>query len=340
MKKSVTIILVIILLMTTLFALVGCKTSFGAKNVREQIETNLGWHTGGSETCVYDVFDGTVKVGSYISQMDYVYNKSVSLSTTVEEQNRTLENFSGYKFETAMSATADGKAYERYTVSYTDLNLAPILSYTKEISEKTSEIIASYDTKRINVTFILDGVVTEDSVKSKSGTLTYDNSYVYQFARTTDLTTALSVSIPTYSVDADRTNVTKSNFTMAYAVGTTAILDSDFMLQRQFTVTNGEQSESASGAFDEKNPVSETTDEDGNVTMTYPFTITSSIPSYKCTFTSTNSSLVKGSISCYIAVNPMRMKDGERFASRVVVMMQEGKMTYKLNSVKYSVVVQ
>ena len=339
MKKTVTIILVIILLMTTVFALVGCRSTFGAKNVREQIENNLGWHTGGSEICVYDVFDGAVKVGSYISQLDYVYNKSVTLETGVEEQNRTLENFSGYKFETAMSASADGKTYERYTVSYTDLNLAPLLSYTKEISEKTTEIITSYETKRINVTFISDGVVTEDSVKSKSGTMTYDNTYVYQFARTTDLSTALSVAIPTYTVSEDKTSVAKSNFTMNYNVGTTAILDSEFLLQRQLVVTNGEGNSSETGAFDEKNPANENTDENGNVTVTYPYTKTSSVPSYKCTFTSTNSSLVRGSISCYIAADPIKMQDGARFANRVVVMMQEGKMTYKLNSVKYTVVV-
>ena len=339
MKKTVTIILVIILLMTTVFALVGCKTSFGAKNVREQIESNLGWHSGGNETCVYDVFDGDANVGSFISKMSYIYNKDVSVETSVEEQNRTLEKFTGYKFETALSAKTEDKPYERYTVSYTDLNLAPLLSYTKVLDGKTSEIVTSYETKRINTAFITDGNVTTDSAKTKAGTMTYDNSYIYQFARTTDLTTTLTIGVPTYTVTEDgAAKVSKSTFGISYMQGTSAILDTQFLLDRQFVVTNGENaSESTSGAEDEKHPSSETTDDEGNVTITYPFTKTSSIPAYKCTFVSTASSLVKGTISCYIANNPMKMLDGNRFANRVVVMMQEGKMTYKLKSVEYSV---
>lgn len=306
MKKSLTIILVIMLLLTTVIALVGCKETFGAKNVREQIEKDLGWHRGGNEICLYDVFDGDVNVGTYDSKMSYVYNRNETVSTTIEEQNRSLENFSGYKFETRLLAkSTDGNAFEKYSVSYTDFNLTPILSYTKEVSDKSVEIITSYDTKRINTTFILDGVVSDDSIKHKSGTMTYDNSYVYQFARTTDLTSALSVSVPTYSVSGEKQSVAKSTFSISYLSDMTATLDNQFLLDRQ--VAEGES------AF------------------------TSAIPSYKCTFTSTNSSLVKGSISCYIAVNSLKKSDSDRFANRVVVMMQEGKMTYKLKSIEYSV---
>ena len=335
MKKSLTIILVIILLLTTTLALVGCKQAFNAKNVREQIESNLGWHQGGNETCVYDVFDGDVNVGTYASKMSYVYNETVTLSTSIEEQNRTLESFSGYKFETEIIATSiDGISYEKYSVSYTDLNLAPLLSYSKETTDTIVEIVASYDTKRINTTFICDGAVSSDSVKYKSGTMTYDNAYVYQFARTTDLASTLSISVPTYSIENQK--VSKSNYAISYLADMTAPIDTQFVLDRQF-VASGEQSESTFGVADEKNPVKEETDEEGNVKVTYPYTQTSSIPSYKCTFTSANSSLVRGSISCYIAVNSLKMPGSDRFASRVVVMMQEGKMTYKLKSISYSV---
>lgn len=300
MKKSLTIILVIILLLTTTLALVGCKQSFGAKNVREQIESNLGWHTGGIETCVYDVFDGEANVGTYVSRMRYVYNRPVTVKTSIEEQNRTIENFSGYKFETTLSATADGKAYERYSVSYTDLNLTPKLCYVQEKSDNTVEIITSYDTKRINATFIVDGAVSDDSVKYKTGTMLYDNSYIYQFARTTDLTSTLSINVPTYS----NQKVSKSTFGITYLADMTASIDNQFLLDKE--VAEGESN------------------------------LTSAIPSYCCTFTSTNSSLVRGSISCYIAVHPLKMQDGDKFASRAIVMIKEGKMTYKLKSIEYS----
>ncbi|MDE7215940.1 MAG: hypothetical protein K2O08_03940 [Clostridia bacterium] len=337
MKKSLTIILVIILLLTFSLSLTGCNKSFGAKNVREQIESNLGWHQSADEVCVYDVFDGDLNVGTHASEMSYVYKENVTINSTIEDQNRTLDNFSGYKFITQTLAEIDGVTYERYTESYADLNLSPAMSYTKEVTpDKSTEIITSYDEKRINVTFIIDGEISESSVKYKSGAMLYDNSYVYQFARATDLTSSLAVSVPTYNISNGKTEVKKSNFSMSYLSGITALLDNDFLLERQFVQAEGETSENTSGAFDEKNPAVEETDEDGKVTVTYPFTKTSSIPSYRCTFTSTDSSLVRGSVSCCIAVNPMKMQDGGRFSKRVVVMMQEGKMTYKLKSVEYS----
>ena len=304
MKKSLTIILVIILLLTTTLALVGCKQSFGAKNVREQIESNLGWHTGGNETCVYDVFDGEVNVGTYVSKMSYVYNKTVTITTSNEEQNRTIENFSGYKFETEMSATADGKTYERRSVSYTDLNLAPKLCYVQEKLDSSVETITSYDAKRINATFIVDGAVSDDSVKYKTALMNYDNSYIYQFARTTDLTSTLSINVATYSVSSESQKVSKSTFGVTYLANMTASVDNQFLLDKE--VAEGESN------------------------------LTSAIPSYCCTFTSTNSSLVRGTISCYISAYPLKMQDGDKFASRAVVMIKEGKMTYKLKSIEYS----
>lgn len=337
MKKSLTVLLVIIVILAFSLSLTGCNQSFGAKNVREQIESNLGWHQSADEVCLYDIFDGDVNVGTHASEMCYVYKEDVSLSTTVEDQNRTLENFSGYKFLSQTYAEIDGVVYEKYSESYADLNLSPALSYTKEVtSDKSVEIITSYDAKRINATFIIDGEITESSVKYKAGAMLYDNSYVYQFARATDLTSALSVSFPTYSLANGSADIAKSNFTMSYLSGINALLDNDFLLERQFVESQGESSESSEGAFDEKNPVKEETDEEGNVTITYPFTKTSTIPSYKCTFTNVDSALVRGSVSCCIAANPIKMPDGDRFSKRVVVMIQEGKMTYKLKSVKYT----
>lgn len=128
MKKSLTVLLVIIVILTFSLSLTGCNQSFGAKNVREQIESNLGWHQSADEVCLYDIFDGDVNVGTHASEMCYVYKEDVTLSTTVEDQNRTLENFSGYKFLSQTYAEIDGVVYEKYSESYADLNLSPALS--------------------------------------------------------------------------------------------------------------------------------------------------------------------------------------------------------------------
>lgn len=331
-KKSLTVLLITILMLSVVLSLTGCRESFGMKNVREQIENNLGWHRGGSEICEYDVFDGDSLVGSYTSEMRYFYNTDVGVETSVAGQNRKLEKFSGYAFFSEMSAQVDGKEYKRYTQSFTGYDLAPILSYTKETLEQSVEIITAYENKKARATFIIDGVVTEDTAKTKAAILC-DNSYVYQFARATDLNTALSISVPTYTANSEKTAVSASTFTTSCISGLNVVLDKNFVIERDFTLS-GETTDGAPyGVEDAAHKAVEKLDDDGNTTVTYSLTCTKIIPAYRFSFATTNSSLTKGYIYCYISSCPMRNEDGNNLANRVIVMMQEGKMTYKLKSI-------
>ncbi|MDE6188960.1 MAG: hypothetical protein K2G37_01570 [Clostridia bacterium] len=332
MKKSIIVILVIVLLLTATLSLVGCKQSFNAKSVKAQIDDNLHWHWGGGETCVYDVFDGDELVGTYTSIQRLLNATDVEVTTSIEEQNATLSNFSGYAFISILSASVDGKEYTRITQSYTDEYLSPVLSYVKEVYEQTVEIKTAYANNRINATFIVDGEISEDSVKSKAAML-YDNAYVYQFARATDLASALSITVPTYTVDSERTQVKASTFSTSYS-SSSSVLDNEFVIERNFVETDENSGGSSYGIEDDTHKKVESTDDEGNVTTTYSLTVTNIIPTVKVTFASTNSSLVTGYIYCYISSSPMRMKDGDTLSNRVVVMMQEGKMTYKLKSVQ------
>lgn len=333
MKKTLTILIIVMLFATAAISMTGCNDSFGAKNVREQIESNLGWHRGGTEVCEYEVLDGETAVGTYKSSMTYAYSENVIISPSIEAHSRTLENFSGYKFISELNAEKDGKTYKRYTESYSDLGLAPILSYVKEEGEETIETISSYEKKRVNAVYIKGGEATESSIKYSAGSLTYDNAFIYQFARATDIATALGVTVPTFS----NSKVNKSTYTVTYMAGATVTMDKNFVLKKEYVSTEGEsESGSTKGAYDSEDQITVETAEDGKVTTKYPYTDTSLIPASKCTFTSNNSSLVRGQISCYISAYPIRNSDGGRFAARAVVMMQEGSIVYRLKSITYS----
>ncbi len=353
MKKILIFLVAIILTTTVLLTFVGCGESFSKNSIMSQINNNLGWHEGGTEVCTYDVFNkDNVKLGEYTSTMTTVYNQSVSISTSSESVNPKLNNFTGYKFTSTMSATLDDKTakevgykvMEKVTESYASNKLEPKLSYTKTVKDgKVEEIITSYETKKSNVTFIIDGVTSTDSAKYSASAFVVDNSFLYQFARATTLSSSVSIVAPTYNVDSSQTK--NASFICSYASASNIVLKNKFVLNKSFSETIGSgdvSGEINSGAinsgYSEVSGDVTTSDADasGNVTVTYSKVLTSSIPVVRCSFTTTTTFPASGSISCMISTAQMKMQGDNNFVSRVVVRFVEGDITYDLTSVNFT----
>ncbi|MDE6471527.1 MAG: hypothetical protein K2L52_00690 [Clostridia bacterium] len=353
MKKILIFLIAIILITTMMLTFAGCGESFSKNSIMSQINNNLGWHEGGTEVCTYDIFNKeSVKLGEYTSTMTTVYNQNVSITTSNESVNPKLNNFTGYKFTSSMNAELDEetakkvgyKTMEKITESYATNKLEPKLSYTKTVKDgKVEEIITSYETKKSNVTFIIDGATATDSAKYSASAFVVDNSFLYQFARATTLSSSVSIVVPTYSVDANQTK--NASFTCSYASSSNVVLKNKFVLNKSFseTIASGEASgEINSGAINsgyiEASGDVTTSDADasGNVTVTYSKVLTSSIPVVRCSFTTTNTFPASGSISCMISTSQMKMQGDNNFVSRVVVRFVEGDITYDLTSVKFT----
>ncbi|MDE6276241.1 MAG: hypothetical protein K2M75_06900 [Clostridia bacterium] len=343
MKKILIILVAIIITTSLLFAFAGCGESFSKNSIMSQINNNLGWHEGGIETCVYDVTKDGVKVGEYTSIMQSLFNQNVEIATSSESNKPKLNNFTGYKFTSKISAELDGKTFVKETESYASHRLEPKLSYTKTVEAgKTVEIVTSYEEKKSNVTFINDGKIASDSAKYSKSAFVVDNSFLYQFARATTLSASVSIVVPNYNAGANSTQ--NASYTCSYASASNIVLANKFVIKRSFsqTIASGDSGEANSGAVSvgtaDKSGDINTSDADasGNVTVTYPHTLTSSIPVTKCTFTTAKTFPASGSISCMIASVDMKMQGDSRFASRVVARFQEGNIIYNLTSVKYT----
>lgn len=343
MKKIVIILAAIILTASLLFVFAGCGERFSKNSIMAEINNNLGWHEGGTEVCTYDVTKDGVKIGEYTSIMQSLFNKSVEITTSSESSKPTLNNFTGYKFTSKITAELDGKTFVKETESYASHRLEPTLSYVKTVEEgKTVEIITSYEEKKCNVTFINDGSIASDSSKYSKSAFVVDNSFLYQFARATTLSSAVSIVVPTYNTSAN--DVQTSSYSCSYANESNIVLSTKFVINKSFSqiVASGDSSEDVSGAINvgsaDKNEDITTSeaDESGNVTISYPHTLTASIPVVKCTFTTAKTFPASGSISCMIASVAMKMQGDSRFVSRVVARFQEGDIIYNLTSVNYT----
>lgn len=357
MKKTLVIIIALMLIAVIPMTFAGCGDSFNTKSVRIQIEENLGWHKGGKEICEYDVFDKNgAKTGKFSSVMESVSQKDVTIATTDESVAPSLKKFTGYKFTSEMTASTGDKQFSRITESYANAYLSPPLSYVKVTDNgKTTEIITKYTGKKTEVTFIVDGKKSQSSDKYKSGSMIYDNAFLYQFARATDLASNLSISVPTYTVGDSVTKTENTNYTVGYSSAGNVILNDYFIVNKKFKdniasgdvnsgdIESGDISDpiTAGGVNDKHNDTEEKEiDESGNVVaIIYDYTKTKSIPVKKCTISTTKTFSIKASVYCYISVNKIRNdldKDNEMFANRAVVMFEEGDVTYKLTSIRYT----
>lgn len=344
MKKLFIILVAIMLTTALLFVFAGCGESFTKNSIMSQIDNNLGWHEGGTETCVYDVTVDGVKVGEYTSIMKSLFNQNVEIATSTDSVKPTLNNFTGYKFTSTMNAEYDGKTFVKETESYATHRLEPKLSYSKTTENgETVEIVTSYEEKKSNVTFIKDGNTATDSAKYSKSAFVVDNSFLYQFARATTLSSSVSIVVPTYNTGANSTD--NPSFICSYASASNIVLANKFVLNKSFsqTIASGDASgEIQSGAVnigvaDNSGDITTSdADESGNVTVTYPNTLTSSIPVTKCTFTTTKTFPASGSISCMISNAAMKVQGDSRFVKRVVVRFQEDQIVYNLTSVNYT----
>ena len=344
MKKILVILVAIVITTSLLFAFAGCGESFSKNSIMSQIDNNLGWHEGGTETCEYDVTIDGVKVGEYTSVMKSLFSQSAEITASVESANAKLDNFTGYKFTSEMSAEYDGKTFVKVTESYATHRLEPKLSYSKTIENgETVEIITSYEEKKSNVTFIKNGEVTTDSAKYNKSAFVVDNNFLYQFARATTLSSSVSIVVPTYNANASQTQ--NPSFTCSYASVSNIVLSDKFVLNKSFnqTIADGETLEEVtSGAVNvgyadnSGNVTSSEADESGNITITYPNTLSASIPVIKCTFTTAKTFPASGSISCMIASVAMKAQGDSRFVNRVVARFQEDDIVYSLTNVNYT----
>lgn len=341
MKKILILLIAIILITSILFTFAGCGEKFSKTSIMSQIDNNLGWHEGGTEICEYDVFnkDG-VKIGEYTSQMKSLFNQNIEISTSSESVKPALNGFTGYKFTSTISAEHEGKTFVKTTESYASNRLEPKLSYSKTVENGSSvEIITSYETKKSNVTFIVDGNTATDSAKYSASAFVVDNSFLYQFARATTLSSAISIVVPTYNSQSSKTQ--NSSFTCSYSNAGNVVLDNKFVLNKSYseTITSGEDvSAPINVGYSESSDdvITSDADENGNVTVTYKMTLTSSIPVVKCTFATTKSFPASGSISCMIATSPIKAQGYSKFVNRVVVRFEEGGIRYDLKSVNYT----
>lgn len=342
MKKKLIILAAIVLIVSLLFVFSGCGESFSKNSIRMQIENNLGWHENGKEICEYDVIKDGVKLGTYRTTLE-LFSGPVSIATSQDSVNPTLDNFVGYKFTQSMKAQLDGAPFERESESYATMRMEPKLSYVKTLEgEESVETVTAYSSKKCDVTFIKDGQVKNTSDKYSKSAFIVDNAFLYQFARVTALSSSINVVVPTY--DTQNLRVSNSTFSCSYATGSSVILANKFVLNTSYsqTLPSGDAGEigsgesSAMGSADNSEDIQTTTDESGNVTVTYPHTYTSVIPALNCTFATAKTFPSRGKISCYLANSSIKMQGDGTFANRVVVRFVEGDVVYDLTSVTYT----
>lgn len=341
MKKKLIILAAITLIITMTLVLAGCGEGFSKNSIRKQIDDNLGWHENGMEICTYDVVKDGVKVGEYTSGLE-LYNGSVTVETSNETVKPTLDSFVGYKFTSSMKASLEGKTFEKHTESYATMRMEPKLSYVMTVDGDLSvETVTTYYSKKSEVTFIKGEEVKTASSKYSKSAFVVDNSFLYQFSRVTSLSSALSIVVPTYDLQNCRTS--NETFSCSYSKSANAVLEKKFVLNSEFshTIPSGESGEITSGepvnsgSADNSGDIQTSTDESGNVTVTYPHTVTSVIPVLNCTFATSKTFPSSGKISCLIANSPMKMQGDDNFANRVVVRFVEGDVVYNLTSVKF-----
>lgn len=348
MKKKVLLFVAVISLIVLVMSFAGCSESFGSNDIRALIESNLGWHKmTKSEVATYDVFDkDNNKIGQYTMSVELINKDDVIVRAIDETNDRTLKVFTGYKFVTSLTIDSDPD-YVQTGESYTNYNLSPVLSYTRKIQDgKATEIFTSYGEKKAEATFIIDGKKTTSDSKYATS-IHCDNTFLYQFARATDLSTALSVNIPSYTMTEDLIQVYNQAISVSYSSNANVTLDKTFILDKEFSqvttpsgVPSGDLSSGVpinSGAIESGDKVESTEDASGNITTTYPYTETASIPVKKCTFTASKDLNIKASVYCYISTNPIKNELGKdnKFTNRAIVMIKEGDITYKLNSIEY-----
>ena len=345
MKKKILLITAVISLVAILLSFAGCNDSFGMSDIRALIEDNLGWHKmTQTEVAVYDAFDKEGnKFGEYTLTVTRIYKKDVTVKAINEDNDRTLKVFDGYKFTSSLTVD-DNPDYVQIAESYTSLSLTPKLSYTRKVDGTTTEIFTSYGEKKAEATFIIDGkTVTSDDKYATS--ILCDNTYLYQFARVTDMSSSLSVNIPSYTMTSDLTQVYNQAITMSFASSSNVNLDKSFILDKTFSETvtpSGDVTPEVSGDLVNNGTAPSgdapetSTDESGNVTTTYPLTETNSIPVKSCTFAASKDLNIQAKVMCYISTSPIKNTlEDNAFFKRVIVMIREGDMTYELTSVRY-----
>ncbi len=348
MKKKFLLLTVVISLIVLTVSFAGCSDAFNANDIRALIENNLGWHKlTKTEVASYDAFDKDgKKIGEYTMSVELINREDVKISAINSDNDQTLKLFTGYKFVSSLTIDADPD-YVQIGESYTGYNLSPVLSYTRKVQNgKSTEIFTSYGDKKAQATFIIDGKKTTSESKYATS-IHCDNTFLYQFARATDMSTSLSVNIPSYTITEDLIQVYNQAISVAYSSNANITLDKTFILNKEFnevTTPSGAPSGEItsgntinSGALESGDKPTSTEDESGNITTTYPYTETASIPVKKCTFTASKDLNIKASVQCFISTNPIKNELGKEnaFINRVIVMIKEGDITYKLTSVEY-----
>lgn len=348
MKKKVLLFVVVISLVVLVLSFTGCSDSFNSSDIRALIESNLGWHKmTKTEVATYDAFDKDGnKIGQYTMSVELINKDDITVKALDETNDRLLKVFTGYKFVSSLTIDSDPD-YVQTGESYTNYNLSPILSYTRKIENgKATEIFTSYGEKKAEATFIIDGKKTTSDSKYAT-TIHCDNTFLYQFARATDLSTSLSVNIPSYTMTEDLIQVYNQAISVSYASNANVTLDKTFILNKKFSevttpsgTVSGDIASGApinSGAIESGDKPESTEDASGNITTTYPYTETASIPVKKCTFTASKDLNIKASVYCYISTNPIKnsLGDDNQFTGRAIVMIKEGNITYKLSTIEY-----
>lgn len=364
MKKKFLLLTVVISLIVLTVSFAGCSDAFNANDIRALIENNLGWHKlTKTEVASYDAFDKDgKKIGEYTMSVELINKEDVKISAINSDNDKTLKLFTGYKFVSSLTIDADPD-YVQIGESYTGYNLSPVLSYTRKVQDgKSTEIFTSYGDKKAQATFIIDGKKTTSESKYATS-IHCDNTFLYQFARATDMSTSLSVNIPSYTITEDLIQVYNQAISVAYSSNANITLDKTFILNKEFNevtppsgapsgetpsgdnissgVPSGEITSGDiiinNGALESGDKPTSTEDESGNIITKYPYTETSSIPVKKCTFTASKDLNIKASVQCFISTNPIKNELGKEnaFINRVIVMIKEGDITYKLTSVEY-----
>lgn len=146
---------------------------------------------------------------------------------------------------------------------------------------------------------------------------------------------------------ADLTQVYNQSITMSFASSSNVNLDKAFILDKSFSQTvtpSGDVSGDLpsgdlinSGAIVSGDVPETSTDASGNVTTTYPYTETNSIPVKSCTFTASKDLNIQAKVMCYVSTSPIKntMEDTS-FFNRAIVMIREGDILYKLTSIGYA----
>lgn len=339
MKKRIFIFVAILTLTMLTLAFAGCNNAFDKNGMREQIEDNLGWHSmTKTEVSEYDVIKDGEIIGSYTTTVNLIAKQDVVVEAIDSANNYSLTGFTGYKFTSTLTIN-DGTSYT--TQGYAKSDLSPAVSYTRRVENgKNVEILSVYGEKNIDTTFIIDANKIQSSAKYKNESFVTDSTFLYQFARATDMASALSVTVPSYTMTENLTQVYTQTISLSHMTNSNIELSKDFVLNKEYSNTQTPSGDLSSGEIIDNSDafgdnIDYSVDASGNVTIKSEYTKTNSIPVKKCTMTADKDLGIKASVSCYIATSPMKNLDGDSFISRAVVMIQEGNITYKLNSIKF-----